>query len=104
MTICVLGSVLLGALLAQFFKFYILAPTILMAIVFVLVNPFPEPGSALELVGLSALLITGLQFGYLAGAFMKWRSYFALRSGAGRSLTRSPVEDRTVHGPTSETF
>lgn len=72
MTILVIGSVLLGAVLGRFFKVLVLVPACVLALAAVLVrSAYVEEGLLRPLLEFAAL-ITALQTGYVSGVL----SYF----------------------------
>lgn len=71
MLIFFIGSALLGAVLACFFRAYILLPTCAVLIVLVVSNPYHQTQGELGALASIALSITSLQLGYLAGLLLK---------------------------------
>ena len=61
------GGLLIGMLLARFFKFYSLFPVAVLAIFAMVLNPFQTAREGWSLVTDAAVLVTMLQVGFLAG-------------------------------------
>jgi len=60
--------VLLGALLAQRFKVFVLVPVLTLAAVVAAVIGYHQQAGAWQIAGSSVLAVVGVQIGYLAGA------------------------------------
>jgi hypothetical protein len=67
MGILVVGGVLFGIILGQFFKWYALIPAYWLAIVLVLINPAHMENSLLGGFVQFVVLTTSLQIGYVVG-------------------------------------
>jgi hypothetical protein len=65
------GSFVIGALLAHFFKFYSLFPVAVLAVLMILLNPFDAGWTIGTLCIRSAILVTMLQVGFIAGAVLQ---------------------------------
>lgn len=69
MTILIIGSVLLGAVLGRFFKVLVLVPACMLVFTAVLVRSvYVEEGLLRALLEI-AMLIAALQIGYISGVF-----------------------------------
>jgi hypothetical protein len=87
----VLISILIGAGLGWRFKVLVLLPAIVFGVLFVLAGGIAYPGAFSSLIMATALVVTGLQIGYLSGAvFIR---YVVLPPGISRS------RHRAVSGP-----
>ena len=67
MGILVVGGVLFGMILGQFFKWFVLIPACGLAIVLVLINPAHMENGVLGWFVQFVVLITSLQIGYVVG-------------------------------------
>ena len=88
MGILVVGGVLFGMILGQFFKSFVLIPAGGLAIVLVLINPAHMESSLLGGFVQFVVLITSLQIGYVVGLVAS-----NFRRGTRRRQTRrNPVK------------
>jgi len=70
MSLYIIGSVLFGLVLAQFFKFYILVPTSAATIILALVGPFHMEESLFGSFFAIVVLLTSLQLSYFCGLIL----------------------------------
>jgi hypothetical protein len=70
-TILIIGSVLLGALLGRFFKVWILIPTGAVAVIAAFASSFFHYQGLLGVFFECAVLLTCLQIGYVSGLFSR---------------------------------
>lgn len=71
MTILIIGSILLGAVLGRFFKVWILVPTVAVAVITVFASSFFHDKGLLGVFFECAVLLTCLQIGYATGLFSR---------------------------------
>ena len=69
MGILIVSGVLIGFILGQFFKFFILVPAFAIALVLVLTNPANLESGFLSWCLQAAALMVSLQIGYVVGLF-----------------------------------
>lgn len=69
MGILIVSGVLIGFILGQFFKFFVLVPAFAIALVLVLTNPANLESGFLGWCLQAAALIVSLQIGYVVGLF-----------------------------------
>jgi len=70
-TILIIGSVLLGAVLGRFFRVWILIPTGVVAVMAVFASSFFHDQGLLGVFFECAVLLTCLQIGYASGLFSR---------------------------------
>jgi hypothetical protein len=70
MLLFLIGCLLIGAVLARFFRVLVLAPVILLCYVFVVPIAVAHGHSAGRIILECLLVATGMPLGYLAGAFI----------------------------------
>jgi hypothetical protein len=70
-TILIIGSILLGAVLGRFFKVWILVPTGVVAVITVFASSFFHDQGLLGVFFECAVLLTCLQIGYATGLFSR---------------------------------
>lgn len=98
MSIFVIGSALLGVILARFFKFYVLGPTSIVVIILALMWRLHETQSLLGAIFSVAILVTSLQFGYFAGLFLTTSPQVRFR------IKRSPSHLPSISSASSPSF
>ena len=69
MGILIVSGVLIGFILGQFFKFFVLVPAFAIALMLVLTNPAHLEGGFLGWCLQAAAVIVSLQIGYVIGLF-----------------------------------
>jgi hypothetical protein len=85
MGILVVGGVLFGFILGQFFKFFVLIPACAIAFILLLTNPAHLESGLLGWFLQAAAVTVSLQIGYVAGLF-------------GRSFHRRPKRSKELRG------
>jgi hypothetical protein len=95
MSLFIIGSILFGAVLAQFFKFYILLPACVLVGILSLTSPFYAGQHLATSLFSLAFLLTSVQFGYLAGLVLR-ANLVARGRGKRNTFKRSSLPSHSL--------